>query len=112
MFYCENFNSSFKSPGMKHVFRASGFSLFKPEETQFFIDVITTTLRDRQANGGSTRNDLIDMMLKAMKGDISDLDENTAKEQFDLDSELKNHQRTQLHTITWLDFLKPLFFLH
>jgi hypothetical protein len=80
---------------MKHIFKASGFSLFKPKETQFFIDVITTTLKDRQAKGGSTRNDLIDMMLKAMKGEISDLEDKTSKEQFDLDSELKNHQKAK-----------------
>jgi hypothetical protein len=80
---------------MKHIFKASGFSLFKQKETQFFIDVITTTLKDRQAKGGSTRNDLIDMMLKAMKGEIADLEDKTSKEQFDLDSELKNHQKTK-----------------
>ena len=70
-------------------------SFFKVRETQFFIDVIKTTLRDRQAKGGSTRNDLIDMMLKAMKDEIDDLENNESKEQFDLDSELKNHQKTK-----------------
>jgi len=32
------------------------------------------------------------MMIKAMKEDISELEEEASKEQFDLDSELKNHQ--------------------
>ena len=68
-------------------------SFFKVKETQFFIDVITTTLRDRQAKGESTRNDLIDMMLKAMKDETGEVDDNENKEQFDLDSELKNHQK-------------------
>jgi cytochrome P450 len=77
------------------LFQASGLSLFKPTETQFFIDVITTTLRDRQAKGGSSRNDLIDMMLKAMKDEIGETDSDEIKEQFDLDSELKNHQKTK-----------------
>ena len=74
------------------MFKLSGFSFFKPSETQFFMDVITTTLRDRIAKGESTRNDLIDMMIKAMKEDITELEEEDKKEQFDLDSELKNHQ--------------------
>ena len=75
---------------MRHIFRASGLSMFKPTETQFFIDVITTTLKDRQTKGATTRNDLIDMMLKAVKGDITDAENNDSKEQFDIDSELKN----------------------
>ncbi len=74
------------------MFKLFGFSIFKPSETKFFMDVITTTLRDRIAKGESTRNDLIDMMIKAMKEDISELEEEGSKEQFDLDSELKNHQ--------------------
>jgi cytochrome P450 len=77
------------------LIRASGLSIFKVKETQFFIDVITTTLRDRQANGESTRNDLIDMMLKAMKEETGEVDDNENKEQFDLDSELKNHQKSK-----------------
>ena len=77
------------------MIRASGLSIFKVKETQFFIDVITTTLRDRQANGESTRNDLIDMMLKAMKEETGEVDDNENKEQFDLDSELKNHQKSK-----------------
>jgi prolyl oligopeptidase PreP (S9A serine peptidase family) len=80
---------------MRHIFRASGLSMFKPTETQFFIDVITTTLKDRQTKGATTRNDLIDMMLKAVKGDITDAEDNESKEQFDLDSELKNHQKAK-----------------
>ena len=80
--------------GISHLIRATGLSFFKVKETQFFIDVITTTLRDRQSKGGSTRNDLIDMMLKAMKDEIGELD-NESKEQFDLDSELKNHQKSK-----------------
>jgi hypothetical protein len=75
------------------MFRIFGFSFFKPNETKFFMEVITTTLRDRIAKGdSSTRNDLIDMMIKAMKEDISELEEDEKKEQFDLDSELKNAQ--------------------
>ena len=43
--------------------------------------------------GGSSRNDLIDMMLKAMK---EDLEEEDAKDQFDVDSELKNHKVNEM----------------
>ena len=61
--------------GVRHIFRAGGFSIFKPRETQFFIDVITTTLRNRMAQEGSKRNDLIDMMIKAMKEEIGGQEE-------------------------------------
>ena len=70
-------------------------SFFKPTETQFFIDVITKTLRDRQSKGGSTRNDLIDLMLKAMKDEIKEVEGEEDKDQFDLDSELKDHQKSK-----------------
>ena len=78
-------------------------SIFKPQETQFFIDVITTTLQDRKAKGGSTRNDLIDLMLKAMKDEIGEIDAEETKEQFDLDSELKHQlkgKKKELEEIT------------
>jgi hypothetical protein len=88
------------------MFRIFGFSFFKPNETKFFMEVITTTLRDRIAKGdSSTRNDLIDMMIKAMKEDISELEEDEKKEQFDLDSELKNAQVSispKQENFTWL----------
>jgi hypothetical protein len=35
------------------------------------------------------------MMLKAMKDEIGETDSDEIKEQFDLDSELKNHQKTK-----------------
>jgi len=81
--------------GLSQIFKFSGASIFKPKETQFFIDVITTTLRDRISKGDSSRNDLIDMMVKAMKDEITEHEEDKNKEQFDLDSELQNHQKTK-----------------
>ncbi len=90
------------------MFKLFGFSIFKPNETKFFMDVITTTLRDRIAKGESSRNDLIDMMIKAMKEDISELEEEASKEQFDLDSELKNHQVLNSINILWGQFCNML----
>jgi len=48
----------------QQIYGLCGFSIFKPKETQFFVDVITTTIRDRIAKGDSSRNDLIDMMIR------------------------------------------------
>ena len=81
--------------GFQQVYRLCGFSIFKPKETQFFVDVITTTIRDRIAKGDSSRNDLIDMMIKAMKEETSEKEEEKSRDQFDLDSELQNHQKTK-----------------
>jgi hypothetical protein len=81
--------------GFQQVYRLCGFSIFKPKETQFFVDVITTTIRDRIAKGDSSRNDLIDLMIKAMKEDITEKEDEKNKDQFDLDSELTNHRKSK-----------------
>lgn len=58
-------------PGMAKVFNFFKVSLFKPKETEFFIDVIERTLRDRKQNPSLRKNDLIDMMAEAIKGEIT-----------------------------------------
>ena len=87
--------SLFVLAGLRHIFKASGASIFNVKQTQFFMDVVTTTLRNRIARKDSTRNDLIDMMIKAMKEDLSELEDEKSAEQFDIDSELQNHPKTK-----------------
>ena len=83
-------------PGLNKLFKLFGCSIFKPKETEFFIDVVTATLRNRlNSEGGSTRNDLIDLMIKAMKndGNAAKDDDDATKEQFEIDAELQNRQK-------------------
>ena len=90
--------NAFLIPGLKQLFKLLGFSIFKPKETKFFMDIVQATLRDRlNSNDGSPRNDLIDLMIKAMKdeddaGNTND-DDDANKEQFDLDAELQNRKK-------------------
>jgi hypothetical protein len=52
--------------GLNKLFKLFGFSIFKSKETQFFIDVVQTTLKNRlknDANGGNVRNDLVLILL-------------------------------------------------
>ncbi len=58
-------------PGMAKVFNFLKISLFKQKETEFFIDVLERTLRERKQNPSLRKNDLIDMMAEAIKGEIT-----------------------------------------
>jgi hypothetical protein len=53
-------------PGGMHLLTALGIPIIKPEATKFFYDVVLNTLRARQQSG-NRRNDLIDLMIDAMK---------------------------------------------
>ena len=57
---------------------------FNPNKTEieFFYNVVIDTLRSRQKSG-SRRNDLIDLMLDAVKGEISEEKDHNAIEQFE-----------------------------
>jgi len=57
-------------PGMAKLFTILKISIFKKEETDFFIDVIERTLRERKLNPNLRKNDLIEMMAEAFKGEI------------------------------------------
>jgi len=54
---------------MGKLFSLLKISIIKKEETNFFIDVIERTLRERKHNPSLRKNDLIDMMVEAIKGD-------------------------------------------
>ena len=51
-------------------------------EIEFFYNVVLNTLKSRQKSG-SRRNDLIDLMLDAVKGDISEENDDQSHEQFE-----------------------------
>lgn len=55
-------------PGGLQLTRTLGISIIKPIETKFFYDVLLQTLKDRES-GKVKRNDLVDLMIKAMKED-------------------------------------------
>ena len=53
-------------PGVKQALSAAQVPFFKPKETQFFYDMVTQTMKHRMETG-TRRNDLIDLMLDAMR---------------------------------------------
>lgn len=68
------------------LLRALNKSIQPKTETEFFYDVILKTLRHRQETK-TRRNDLIDLMMDAVRGDIAqELDE---EDQFDADAKMK-----------------------
>ncbi len=73
-------------PGLRHLMDLLRVPVFKPRQAQFFIDSITQTIRSRK-EAGSRRNDLIDLMIDAMKDDVKNED-NEEESQYDKDSKL------------------------
>ena len=57
-------------PGGKYVLRAFGLSVQPKKETEFFYEIVLRTMKQRQESG-VRRNDLIDMMMDAVRGDIT-----------------------------------------
>ena len=72
-------------PGGLSLFKTLNIANFKPTEAQFFYDVITATLRERE-RVKIRRNDLVDMILDAAK----DPDQQTEQMEECSDSKL-NH---------------------
>ena len=62
----------------------------KVEETEFFYNVVKDTLKQRKSEiSSSKRNDLVDMMLDAINGKLTNHgDDQDEKSQFDKDSEI------------------------
>ena len=50
--------------------RAFGWSVQPKKETEFFYEIVLRTMKQRQ-DSGVRRNDLIDMMMDAIRGDIA-----------------------------------------
>ena len=69
------------------LLRALNKSIQPKTETEFFYNVVLNTLRSRQETK-TRRNDLIDMMMDAIRGDVTeDLDD---EDQFDRDAKIKS----------------------
>ena len=69
-------------PGGNHILRALDIAISKNTEIEFFYQVITSSLNQRRDHINIRRNDLIDLMLDAIKGDI-DAETNEDEEQFE-----------------------------
>jgi len=77
-------------PGLYTVMQFFDISVIPYKETQFFVDIIKKTLKTRM-DSKTRRNDLIDMMIDAIKSDGIEVDENANEEnQYDKDMKL-NH---------------------
>jgi cytochrome P450 len=59
---------------LKHVIDALKIPVVKPTETKFFIKLIRDTIRQRMESN-TRRNDLVDLMIDAMKGELTDDDD-------------------------------------
>ena len=77
----------FLVPYGRNIMDFLGISTFKKKETEFFYNIIIETLNQRKQSKVK-RNDLIDMMLDAIKGDLKEEEEK--EEQFDIDAKLKH----------------------
>ena len=64
-------------------------TFFKDKETLFFYEVLLESLKQRKQSK-IRRNDLVDLMLDAIKGDLDQEDQNKDNDQFDIDAQLKH----------------------
>merc|ERR1711990_1399978 len=72
-------------PGMPWLFQMLNINVQKPKTTKFFRDIVTDTLKTR-AESGERRNDMIDMMVDAMKQIAMDKEQKEVEmEQFEQD---------------------------
>lgn len=71
------------------ILNGLGYSV-TAKETEFFCDVVTSTLKHRKESK-FRRNDLIDMLADAMKGELKEEINEDTLDQFDQDTKLKDH---------------------
>jgi cytochrome P450 len=75
-------------PPFKFAVRAAGMAVMKPKETMFFYKVLKSTIDERR-KGSGRRNDLIDMMIDAMREPTATAATTEDKpDQFDKDASL------------------------
>jgi len=74
-------------PVTGHILRLLKIPIFKHKEAVFFYKIIQRTLEHRQVTN-TKRNDLIDMMLDALKDNLAEDADRDEQDQFDLDSKL------------------------
>ena len=76
------------TPGLKQLFDAVKFPVLKPEATRFFMDTITQTVRHR-IETKTRRNDLIDLMIDAMRSDGAEDNDEAERDKV----EVKHHSK-------------------
>lgn len=76
-------------PFGRKIMNAFGLSVFKITETEFFYEAVIASLKCRRETK-SKRNDLIDMMLDAIKGELTE-EQDPEADQYERDSKL-NHK--------------------
>ena len=79
--------------------QSAGIPISKAEETEFFYTVIETTLQQRQSSG-MKRNDLIDMMLDAMKNPYQSAQDEEVTDQYEQDAKFEYKHKKELDTMT------------
>ena len=82
-------------PGVPWLFKILDINVQKPKTTKFFRDIVTETLKTRAASG-ERRNDIIDMMVDAMKQIAMEKEEMEQDEQFEVDMKFPHKQRRKL----------------
>ena len=83
-------------PGVPWLFQMLNINVQKPKTTKFFKDIVTDTLRAR-ANSGEKRNDIIDMMVDAMKQIAMEKEEDEMEhEQFEQDMKFTHKQKRKM----------------
>jgi len=86
-------------PGVPRLFQMLNINVQKPKTTKFFRDIVTATLKTR-AESGERRNDMIDMMVDAMKQIAMDKEQKeqdgTEQEQFEQDMKFSHKQKRKL----------------
>lgn len=93
----QNISDAFKIilvllPGGYHIAKTFNIEITKPIETEFFYKAVLSSLNHRRESK-VRRNDLVDLMLDAIQGEIKhEVDEN-ADNQFEKDAKLDYHAK-------------------
>merc|ERR1712156_493615 len=82
------------APYGSYVLKALGLSVWPKKETLFFYDTILNTLNKRRELN-IRRNDLIDMMMDAVKGDLVE-DKDGDEDQYLTDAKLSHKVSKEL----------------
>ena len=72
-------------PGGSWLIKHFKIPVIKPNETKFFVEIVKQTLKQR-AESNTRRNDLVDMMMDAMKNVNVEQAEDDSEDQYDKDA--------------------------
>ena len=79
-------------PGVPSIFTTLNISTTAPEATRFFVDIIKRTIKMRRQSN-ERKNDLIDLMLDAIKEDNITEEEEEPEDQYEKDMKMKKTGR-------------------